>query len=119
MKPCWRWRSHWGRVAFAVIAAATCKPTPQETSGGLATVQVLDDVFSPNSIQVGVADSVRWHWGGVNLHDVVFEDGIGSSGIRVTGEHFRVFSQTGDYRFRCTQHSPDFASGMVGVIRVR
>lgn len=116
----WR-RWGWCGLALAILAGTTCKLDPEETPGNLATIQVIDDFFSPSTRQVGIGDSVRWYWAGVNAHDVTFEDGIGDSGVRqgVGNEHFRVFSLIGDYRFRCTQHSTSFTSGQVGVIQVR
>lgn len=56
-----------------------------------------------------------WIWcddgsGEYELHDVTFEDGVGSSSVQ-QWTHVRRFDTPGSYRYRCTQHSTDFETG--------
>ncbi len=56
-------------------------------------------------------------WGFIGgPHNVTFEDGAPGSGD-ITGTSFQrnfAAAAAGTYRFRCTLHSTDFATGMVG-----
>lgn len=49
-------------------------------------------------------------------HNVTWEDGAMGSGDRSSGTYSRDFTAAaaGTYRFRCTIHSSDFTTGMVG-----
>lgn len=83
--------------------------------------------FEPAEIEVPVGATVAWEWGGCwglttcPDHNVTFEDDPGeptSSDTRNTGWHTRTFDEAGEYRYRCTVHSPSFINGEVGVVRV-
>jgi hypothetical protein len=62
---------------------------------------------------------VTWTWRGGTQHNVTFEDGNGSSSSQTSGTHDRTFSATGTFRYRCTLHSGNFTSGMVGSVVVQ
>jgi plastocyanin len=49
-------------------------------------------------------------------HNVTWEDGAPASGNLTGGTYSRDFTAAaaGTYRFRCTLHSTDFTTGMVG-----
>jgi plastocyanin len=50
---------------------------------------------------------------------VTFEDGQGSSSVQNSGQIDRTFNTVGNFRFRCTVHSGNFTSGMVGSVMVQ
>jgi plastocyanin len=86
--------------------------------------------FFPDTVMIPVGRTVGWFWAGdydaehaylFEKHDVVFEDDPSlatSSQQRVYGFHTRKFTQPGEYRYRCTLHSSDFATGEVGIVVV-
>ena len=76
--------------------------------------------FNPAGVTVGIGDTVKWTWapGAIN-HNVTFQDGYPASPTQSTGTYIRVFTALGTYRYRCTIHSSDFGSGMVGTVTVQ
>jgi plastocyanin len=103
----------------AVLLLPACRHDATGPVDGHA-ITVSDDRFSPISGNVAVGDSVTWTWApGNDGHDVTFEDSpFGTSGTLVSGAWRRAFPAPGYYRYRCTLHSTNFATGMVGVIVV-
>ena len=77
-----------------------------------------DNFYSPSSVTVTVGTTVTWTWTGFGSHSVTFEDGLGSSGVQNTGQIDRTFNTVGTFRFRCTVHSGNFTSGMIGSVKV-
>lgn len=80
-----------------------------------------EPAFSPSTTFAKAGSTVAWLWDGVDEHDVVFEDDPTqpvSSPLQRTGRHLRAFPIPGTYRYRCTVHSTDFATGMVGQVIV-
>ncbi|MGH7676390.1 MAG: hypothetical protein ACREMV_14055 [Gemmatimonadales bacterium] len=86
-----------------------------------ANVTVGNDFFNPMGVPIAVTGTVTWNWSGVtNFHNVTFEDGIGSSVTQTSGNHQRSFPGSPRLvRYRCTIHSSDFTSGMVGTVTVQ
>lgn len=82
-------------------------------------VQVADNVFDPAGTSIASASTITWTWVGSAPHNVTFEDGNGSSSTQTSGTHSRAFSAAGTFRYRCTIHSSNFTSGMVGSVTVR
>jgi adhesin/invasin len=83
------------------------------------SVTVNNDFFNPAVVTVGVGDTVKWTWAaGAVTHNVTFQDGP-TSGNKSTGTYIRVFTATGSYPYRCTIHSSDFTTGMVGSVTVQ
>ena len=78
-----------------------------------------DDFFDPASIMVTSGSTVTWTWRGGNIHNVTFEDGQGSAGDQSSGTHSRTFGAAMTFRYRCTNHSTSFTSGMVGSVIVQ
>ena len=111
-------------VALITVVALACSGDGTGTaacgSGGSATsVSACDNFFAPASSPIVSGNAVTWTWRGANQHNVTFEDGQGSSPTRSSGTHNRTFSGAGTFRYRCTIHSTDFNSGMVGVVSVQ
>ncbi|HEY6807157.1 MAG TPA: plastocyanin/azurin family copper-binding protein [Gemmatimonadales bacterium] len=113
MPPVARW------LLLAVVALPACRSDPTGPADGHA-IAVSDDKFSPISGNIPAGDTVTWTWmPGNDGHNVTFEDStVGASGDLVAGTWRRGFATPGYYRYRCTLHSTNFASGMVGVIVV-
>lgn len=108
-----------GAAAVLLALLAACAGgDPAGSNGGNVTVQVADDVFTPDSVAVTVGDTVEWQWVGANPHNVVFEDGVANSAVQSIGTHSRTFAAAGVFRYRCTLHSLNFAdpTGMVGKV---
>lgn len=98
-------------------ADMTTAPTPPPPTAANA-VDVRDNLFDPSAVNAAVASTVTWTWRGAAQHNVTFEDGQGSSTTKVSGSHQRAFAAAGTYRYRCTIHSSNFTSGMVGSVVV-
>ncbi len=89
-------------------------PAPVATNA----VDVADNRFSPPQAAITNETGVTWTWRGARGHNVTFEDGQGSSPTRSSGTHLRAFQTTGTFRYRCTIHSTNFESGMIGAVIV-
>lgn len=114
------------RVALAAGFVLACSddgtgPSGQCASGGTATaVRVCDDFFAPASSPIDAGASITWTWGGTDTHNVTFEDaGFTNSTTKTSGTHTQAFASTGTFRYRCTIHSSNFNSGMVGSVTVQ
>jgi plastocyanin len=94
-------------------------PPPPPGPGTTNAVDVTDDAFSPSTTTVNSGTTVTWTWRGYNTHSVTFQDGQSSSAGQTSGNHTRNFAATGTFRYRCTYHSTDFNSGMVGSVVVQ
>ncbi len=122
------WRGHLASLLVAGLAAGCSSgsdgmggpgpivppPPPVPTNA----VDVADNRFSPVQAAVAGGTAVIWTWRGSNQHNVTFEDGQGSSTTKTTGDHQRQFQATGTFRYRCTIHSVNFDSGMIGTVIV-
>lgn len=85
-----------------------------------ATVTVVSNDFNPSVDTLAVGGQVTWNWasGGVS-HNVTFEDNVNNSPTQGAGNHVRTFNSAATYRYRCTIHSLDFNSGMIGSIVIQ
>jgi plastocyanin len=89
------------------------------TSTGSDTVRVNSNNFSPVQVTPDTTGTVVWVWNsGGTAHNVTFEDAITGSGNKTSGTFSHTFSADGSYRYRCTNHSTNFTSGMAGVVVV-
>lgn len=103
-------------AAGLVAAVAACSSDPEVDPDGVA---VTSNQFTPGTLNVAPATTVTWSWQD-GTHDVTFEDGVGDSARNKSGgTHTRSFATAGTYRYRCTIHSTDFTSGMVGTVTVQ
>lgn len=100
------------------VGTAPPPSAPPSTPTPATAVNVNDNVFAPAAITTSRATAVTWTWRGSNPHNVTFEDATQSSATQTSGSHQRAFAQAGTYRYRCTIHSSDFASGMVGSVEI-
>jgi plastocyanin len=110
-----------GRSVFGLLVIGLMGCGGSESTGPTATtaVDVRDNSFSPGAITVSPMATVTWTWRGNDAHNVVFEDGQGSSNLQTAGTHNRAFAASGTFRYRCTTHSTSFTSGMIGTVLVQ
>jgi len=107
-------------AALALACSGDSAGTSPCGSGGSATsVSVCDRFFAPSASPITPGATVTWTWRGAEGHNVTFEDGQGSSVTQVSGMHSRTFPGAGPFRYRCTIHSSDFNTGMVGTVSVQ
>lgn len=109
------------QVLFAAGLAMGCSsgtyPSPPPPPPGANAVNVTSNQFVPASLTVTANTTVTWNFSG-GPHNVTFEDGNANSGDKTSGTHTRNFGAAGAFRYRCTNHSTTFDSGMVGAIQV-
>jgi plastocyanin len=102
-----------------VVACSEDAAAPCGSGGSAESVNVCDSFFAPSSSPITPGTDVAWTWRGNLDHNVTFEDGQGSSTTQSAGTHSRSFADAGTFRYRCTIHSTDFNSGMVGSVTVQ
>jgi plastocyanin len=105
-------------LALAVaLATMLALPGTASADSHAATVEVGGDgnVFTPDSTEVEVGDTVLFEWAGGN-HDVTFEDDSIDSSETTSEEGFTftaTFDEAGTFAYTCTVHG-----GMDGEIVV-
>lgn len=105
--------------AFMGYTAVACEDAVQ----GVAVDFIAEGTtFRPDSIELSTMPGdtlVRWGFSD-GPHNIAFEDGATASGNRSSGVFERSYAlvAAGVNRFRCTVHSSDFATGMVGMVVV-
>ena len=96
-------------------------PPPLPPPGATLSVSVEDIAFNPANGSLLSAGQVTWTWNGTLSHNVTFEDGLFNSTTKTSGTHPRTFpsvTSSTTFRYRCTLHSTNFMTGMVGQIVV-
>jgi plastocyanin len=96
-----------------------------------ATVQVLNNRYSPVSVSIDVGDTVTWQWPvGFGPHSVTADDGSFDSHpscggfppvvtCGLPGETFaRTFTAAGTYAYHCRIHGAAGGVGMSGTVVV-
>lgn len=110
-------RASLGLASALLLAAAGCGDTDDDDSssgeegGGSTTVNVDDNVFEPESVEVATGDTVTWEWVGSEPHNVNADDF--QSDIQQEGTFEHTFEEAGSYDYVCTVHP-----GMAGTIEV-
>lgn len=112
-------RASLGVATALLISTAGCGDTGDDDGGnasgdeggGSATVEVDDNLFEPDSVEVTVGDTVTWDWVGSEPHNVS-ADGF-KSDIQQEGTFEHTFDAAGSYPYVCTVHP-----GMNGTIDV-
>jgi plastocyanin len=107
------------------MALAFASPVNAATEG----VDVVDNRFDPDRIEVNVEDTVVWTQQGSQSHSVTFEDGYdrpeGCSAIPLTclnrkGQTVqRTFRQAGTFPYYCKFHGGRGGTGMSGEVVVK
>ncbi|MGE0439305.1 MAG: plastocyanin/azurin family copper-binding protein [Gemmatimonadales bacterium] len=104
-----------------VLLAAVCGTAAcggDTGPSGPNAVAVTNNQFTPPALSVAVSETVTWEFRS-GTHNVTFEDNVSNSSNLSSGTHARAFGSAGTYRYRCTLHSTDFTSGMVGTVTVQ
>ena len=101
-------------TAFGLGCSGGTNPSPPPPANSVA---VTTNQFTPASLTVTPNTTVTWNFNS-GTHNVTFEDGQGNVGDRTSGTHTRSFSAAGTFRYRCTNHSTNFTSGMIGSVVV-
>lgn len=84
----------------------------------LASVNITNYAFSPNSVRIRPGGTVTWLWSSdTTTHNVTFSNSAfnsnGSGNRRGPGAHAVTFTQAGTYSYSCTIHN-----GMTGAVTV-
>jgi plastocyanin len=78
-----------------------------------ASINIINFAFSPNTVNVGVNDTVTWNWVG-SPHTTTSDTGLWDSGVFGTGHTFsQKFTSAGSFPFHCVVHP--FMTGTVVV----
>jgi plastocyanin len=88
---------------------------------GTSTVQVGDNLFSPQTITVPVGTTVTWEVTGSNGHTITSDTGVFDSGTNPLrqGDTFSfTFTQPGTFPYYCAFHGGPGDVGMSGVVVV-
>jgi plastocyanin len=75
---------------------------PGDPVAGVTAVEVRDNSFGPNSIEIEPDTTVTWTWVGKNDHNV-YGDGL-ESPIQDEGTYRYTFTESGTYDYECTLH---------------
>jgi plastocyanin len=116
-------------LAVAPFAACNDDPTPPAAdvdvvASGTSFQPAVLTLQPPDSTSGGEGSplnvSVVWEFAD-GPHNIVFEDGSPGSGQKSDGTFEREFVGTNPstYRYRCTIHSSDFTTGMVGSVVIQ
>jgi plastocyanin len=115
--------ARWVPFLGVSAAVAVVLVTPAAAgSGVLADAEVTansNNTFTPATLEVSPGDTVTWRNAG-GFHDVVFEDGPRHPPGGASSDPWsypRTFTQTGIYRYYCSQHGT-LNSGMRGSVTV-
>ena len=85
-----------------------------DTSAADADIEVHDNSFSPEAVEVVVGEDITWDFSTADQpHDVVFDADRGSD-ILESGTWSTSFDEPGTYAYECTLHSG--MSGQVVVV---
>jgi plastocyanin len=90
-------------------------------SGGSSTnasVEILDNAFSPASVRVEQGATVTWTWTGANTHSVVgtFDGRDFNSGDHTSAERFTAsyqFATVGTYEYVCGFHGGSMKGAVI------
>lgn len=105
--------------AVAVPVAQPSVAATVEVAGGQAQVQIGDNTFTANTLQVPVGTTIVWTHQGQRRHTVTADDGSFDSGtLQKDGTFQYTFTAPGEYPYFCTIHGGAGGNGMAGVIRV-
>ena len=95
-------------------APASDAPASDEPGSGSTSVAIIDNDFTPASVEVPLGGEVMWTSNGQNPHTVTFDDDGPDSGTLATGDTFRAtFDEAGEFSYHCEIHS-----SMTGTVTV-
>jgi plastocyanin len=94
-----------------VLAACGGDDDDDAASSEPGVVVVEDNTFEPESIEVGVGDTVTWQFEGNSAHNVSGEGFV--SDLMKDGSFEHTFDAEGEFDYVCTVHP-----GMAGTVEV-
>lgn len=105
-----------GPAIVVALLIAGCGDDAGDSAGNdgpvtTSQIDVDDNVFRSESVEIVTGSDVTWTWVGSNDHNVV-ADGF-SSDTKSSGMFRHTFEEAGTYDYRCTLHP-----GMVGTVVV-
>jgi plastocyanin len=105
-------------VPGVVAAGATSASSTSTASSGKASVEVGDNFFKPDALEVPVGTRVTWTNKGRILHNVRPVKGKwGTKSLTKGKKYSYTFKKPGEYRYYCSFHGSP-SSGQRGVIVV-
>jgi plastocyanin len=107
------WTLHVG----VIILAAGCGGSdgPSSPSGGVNTVTVGNNFYSPVDLSVTPGTTVTWQWAANAVaHNVTFDDNA-QSPTQSSGTFTRTFSTAGTFPYHCTIHTAAVMHGTITV----
>ena len=108
-------------MATAAALAACGDDDVTLVEGVEAPVQVLDNTFRPEEVEVAAGTEVVWDNGGRNDHNVLpvegDEWGVEADELQPGDTYRHRFTEPGTYPYYCSLHGTT-AKGMVGTIVV-
>jgi plastocyanin len=83
-----------------------------------ASVDVLDNSYSPATVTILAGGTVTWTWKGGNPHSVTSGTGTDdnkfpSSAIQTTGTFMQTFATKGNFPYFCKQHGASMSGTVV------
>jgi plastocyanin len=101
--------------ALTLTLAACNGETDNEVDAapGDAEVEMLDNSFSPEDVEVAAGDAILWTNEGQAPHTVTFDDGPDSGQVAPGDTFEHSFDEAGEYPYVCTFHP-----GMEGTVTV-
>ncbi len=116
-----------GVLAVSALALGACGDIGDKASadGELvedeSRVQVLDNTFRPEDLEVPAGTTVVWQNMGRNAHDIAPAEGdlygVGKARFVPGDSYSHRFTEPGTYDYYCTLHAtPD--AGMIGTVTV-
>lgn len=87
-------------------APASEAPASEEPGSGSTSVTIIDNDFTPSSVEVALGGQVVWTNTGQNPHTVTFDDDGPDSGTLATRDTFEAtFEEAGEFTYVCEIHS--------------
>ncbi len=112
---------HHSRLLLALLIAPFAAACEDDTTAPPASdVTTSGQTFTPPALVLGANDSTATWYITNGPHNVTWEDAAPPSSNITTGTYQREFvgANNTTYRYRCTFHSTDFNTGMVGTVFV-
>jgi len=111
----------YSRLLLALLIAPFAACDDEDTNAPPASdVTTSGSTFTPPALVLAANDSTASWYITNGPHNVTWEDATPPSSNITTGTYQRTFvgANNTTYRYRCTIHSTDFTTGMVGSVFV-
>jgi plastocyanin len=101
------------KLLVAALIAALSAVLATQALAATRNIVIGDDFYvrkgSPPTVTVKRGTTVKWRWGGRDLHNVAVTRGPVKfrSPLKDSGTYSRRVTRTGTYKIHCTIHRPD------------